>query len=249
MTYQAALSTLINGQLNIYVKQDNKDIIMCKKCPIILPEANKNNDIVYAYLQGRGIDHDTISICINNGSIYETKREHHCVFVGYNGAEPKYASIRSTTGNIKKAVNNSDKRFSFIIPPSNSNFSTLAIFESVVDLLSHITICKLDGNLWDGYRLSLEGVNSIALLYFLDHHNSINKLQLFLDNDYTGKNACDRIICELINNSRYKHIKITATSPPYGKDLNETLIEIQKQNKKYININRSLPTVNKNRED
>ena len=53
--------------------------------PFKLPEPNRNNDHVYAYLRGCGISGKIIHHCIENGLLYESARDHRCVFVGKDG--------------------------------------------------------------------------------------------------------------------------------------------------------------------
>ena len=59
------------------------------KRPFKLPEPNRNNDRVYAYLRGRGIGKALIHRCFADGLIYESTRTHRCVFVGKDGDTPK----------------------------------------------------------------------------------------------------------------------------------------------------------------
>jgi hypothetical protein len=106
MTFKDAIQTLLDGRL-AYVSVTLNNIApktTPPKDPLILPLANKNNDAVYAYLQGRGIDKNIIKRCIENGTLYESAKNHHCVFVGKDGNTPKFACVRSTSGDIKQDV-------------------------------------------------------------------------------------------------------------------------------------------------
>jgi hypothetical protein len=97
------------------------------------------------------------------------------------------------------------------------------VCEAPVDALSHATIYKLDGDKWDGYRLSLGGVGSIALTGFLERNPHIDNIRLCLDRDNAGQDATNRIVRELLGDKRFSHITITVAPPPIGKDYNDTL--------------------------
>jgi hypothetical protein len=112
--------------------------------PFALPPANANNDRVYAYLRGRGIDGDIIRHCISSGVLYENTRN-NCIFVGYDGDIPKFAFERGTADGLKKDISGSDKRFSFVLPPKSPDSRNLMVSESPIDCLSHAVIHKLDG--------------------------------------------------------------------------------------------------------
>ena len=234
MEFKDAVQSLIDGRFAI--PHDQHDNLPSKaktppKDPLILPPPNKNNDAVYAYLQGRGIDKSAIRRCIENGSLYESAKTHHCVFVGFDGNKSKFACVRSTNGDIKKDIKNADKRYSFVLPPKDAKSCNLAVFESPADALSHASIYEMGGKEWDAHRLSLGGVSSLALISFLERHTEINSIHLSLDNDKAGKEATDRIIKELLADKRFSYIKITVAPPPMGKDFNDTLQAIKQINK------------------
>ena len=196
-----------------------------------LPPANANNDRAYAYLRGRGIDSEIIKRCFESGLLYENTRG-DCVFVGYDGKTPRFACERGTKDRHKKDLSGSDKRYSFVLPPKNPGCRNLACFEAPVDSLSHACIHKLDGDKWDGYRLSLGGVGSIALISFLERNPQIETVLLCLDRDQAGKEATGRIVRELLSDKRFSHLKITVIPPPASKDYNDTLqaiIQLYKQ--------------------
>ena len=206
--------------------------------PFALPAANVNNDKVIAYLRGRGIDGGIINRCVQNGLLYEAAKSHNCVFVGYDGGKPKFACERGISDDYKKDVFGSDKRFSFVLPPKNPNSTNLAVTEAPVDALSHASIHKMNGDKWDGYRLSLGGVSSLALVSFLEQHPEIASVQLCLDNDKAGKIATDRIIGELLSDKRFSHLKVSVVPPPIGKDYNDTLNGILQLNKEQSRTSR-----------
>ena len=124
--------------------------------------------------------------------------------------------------------------------------STIAVFEAPIDAMAHYTIRKMEQSSCDGYRLSLGGTRSKALISFLERNigctevqgehgrqngrdgqdrrnkpyqtnTKITNIQLCLDNDEAGKEATFRIIDELTNDERFSHIRITVTPPPLAR--------------------------------
>ena len=213
------------------------------KKPFVLPPKGINNDRVYAYLRGRGIDGDIINRCIDGGILYENMQG-NCVFVGYDGNKPRFACERSTKGDYKRDISASDKRFSFVLPPKNPESRNLACFESAVDSMSHAGIHKLDGDKWDGYRLSLGGVSPIALLSFLERNPLIENVRLCLDADKAGKDATERIIKGLLGDKRFSRLRITVAPPPLGKDYSDTLQAIMQLHKLKSQPDRSKKAAN-----
>ena len=209
--------------------------------PFKLPKPNKNNDRVIAYLRGRGINKEVINRCIEIGILYESEKSHRCVFVGKDGDTPKFACERGTIDDLKKDISGSKKKYGFILPPKNSmNNKVLAIFESPVDCLAHFSIHEVGQTKWDGFRLSLGGVSSLALMNFLENNPGITNIQLCLDFDNAGRDAVKRIITELLNDKRFSKVKITVTPPPIGKDYADTAKAIQQLHiEKSKTINRS----------
>jgi hypothetical protein len=93
-----------------------------------------------------------------------------------------------------------------------------------VDCLSHASITQIGGTDWNGNRLSLGGVSSLALNNFLENNPNINNVYLCLDNDKPSKEALERISKEILSNEKYNHINIFIAPPPVGKDYNDTLL-------------------------
>lgn len=204
----------------------------------VLPPAHGNNDRVIAYLRGRGISMEQIKHCLENGSLYESAEHHSCVFVGFDGSTPRFACERSTTGDYKRDVSGSNKRFGFIVPPQKDDCKNLIVTESPIDALAHVTINQINGSNWDGYRLSLGGVSSLALISFLERHQTIENIRLCLDNDKAGKDAQSRILKELLGNQRFSHLRLTVSPPPLGKDYADTLEAILQMNKEQTRTGR-----------
>jgi hypothetical protein len=244
LDFQDAVFHLTDGKSYTLQSELPKAIKAKPPKTFTLPSANINNDRVIAYLRVRGIDSNIIKKCVDDGLLYQSAKSNNCVFVGFDGDKAKFACERGTVDGYKKDIYGSDKRFSFVLPPKDPNSHNLAVTESPVDVLSHATIHKLNGDKWDGYRLSLGGVSSRALFSFLEQHPDITSVQLCLDSDTAGKNAADRIVKELLREQRFSHLKISVIPPPNGnKDYSDTLQMILKLNKENTIENRhSVPS-------
>ena len=214
------------------IKSNSKETA---KPALIMPEAHSHNDDVIKYLMGRGIDENIINNCITNKLLYQNKNG-DCVFVGYdNTSIPRFACERGTQSDLKKDVAGSSKAFSFCMPPSicsddsaeKAAAESLYVFEGPADCMSHASICKIGNTNWNGHRLSLGGVSSLALKAFLENNPEIKKVYLCLDNDIPGKEATARICKELLTSEKYDHISIYLAPPPIGTDYNNTLISMR----------------------
>lgn len=188
-----------------------------------LPEKSDNSKRVFAYLSiSRCIDPDTISYLMHKKLIYESKDNHNCVFVGLDReGVPRYANLRGTLTDksFKKECAGSSKKFSFSIPGTNK---ILRVFEGAIDAISDITLSKYlqpDANPYDTHRLSLGGVETLALVQYLSDHPDIEKIILRLDNDPTGRAAAEKIKAELDEKGYLVEIK-----HPKEKDVNADLI-------------------------
>lgn len=201
-----------------------------------LPYEKRCATSAVSYLQRRGISSEVISRCFRLGLFYEAryKGEPVCVFVGKDGAgKAKFACMRSVTGNLKKDVSGSDKRYSFCYPPKQPGTKHLAVFEAPIDALSHATLQELQGWKWDGYRLSLGGTSHVALVSFLERHPEIRRITLYMDNDLAGITNARKIKAMLREDVRFKHIRVSVNPPRQGKDYNEKLIKVLEQQKAF----------------
>jgi hypothetical protein len=183
-----------------------------------LPPRNHNNMRAIAYLQSRGIAKPLILDCIERGSVYESAKFHNCVFVGRDeSGTARYASYRGTLGTFRRDEDGSDKQYGFVLPPSNPNSQTVAVFESAVDALSHQTLFPK----FSGWRLSLGGTALAALTHFLEVHSEIRQYVICTDNDKAGEHAMAKI-------EELPDIVVVRDLPPVGKDWNDTLLAAQK---------------------
>lgn len=206
-----------------------------KPKPFALPAKNVNNDRAGAYLQGRGIDKDIIKRCIENGTLYEGRRYHNCVFVGQRNHKGKvqFACVRATSGGFRQDIEGSDKRFSFLLPAYAPPGEIVMVAEAPIDALSMATLQKRKDTSWENrYYLSLSGVSPLALIHLLQSQPQINHVVLGLDNDKGGLKAVERIEEAIYEDEmlRDRTIHITVSPPLVGKDYNDTLkAEIREQ--------------------
>ena len=188
-----------------------------------LPPRNVNNTRVIAYLQSRGIERPLIMACIQNGSLYESAKHHNCVFVGRDdNGKARSAFQRGTMSVFKCDAEGSEKCFGFVMPPSNPDSATVAIFEAPVDCLSHKSMCN-QGLIepFDGWRLSLGGTALAALKNFLERHTSVKHCLVCTDNDEAGELAASRI-------TEVPGITSERRAPVGGNDWNDGLLAFQK---------------------
>lgn len=240
-TLQEAARIILNNQ-NIEIKKvpkvENKVIKS-----IVIPTRNSNNDKAIEYLINRGIDEEIVKYCIDNKLIYQEQKTNNVVFIGYdNEHNIKYAGCRSTgEKRIMRDAKGSSKEFSFRML-SETNKSSIHLFESSIDLLSYATLLKIKGYDWHNQNLiALAGVYQpankieqskvpITVLNFLQNNPNIKQIVLHFDNDRAGRDATKAFIIVLDN--RYDIYDIPA---PYGKDINDYLCyTLGLKNKKQI---------------
>ena len=228
MTLQDAVSSILNKDINEYIKPKNEVNSISKK--IIIPQKAENNNLVIQYLKNRGIDEDIINDCIKKNLIYQEYKTNNVVFLGYDDEQNiKYAGCRSTNEKrIMRDAKGSSKKYSFRLV-SKINNASLHIFESSIDLLSYATLLKLKGYEYQNQNLlALAGVYQpsnnieqskipIAIQNFLDKNTNIKDIVLHFDNDRAGREATKALIIALNN---YIVYDIPA---PYGKDINDYL--------------------------
>ncbi|MEX1377697.1 MAG: DUF3991 and TOPRIM domain-containing protein [Eubacteriales bacterium] len=208
----------------------------------ILPEPYMNNNKVIMYLKNRGLSRDVIDYCINHNLIYESEDYHNAVFVGYDGAEPKYAALRGTYNNssnqFKGEVHSSNKRFSFSIKAENKS-NKLIISESAIDVLSVATIRN---NIGKVHYLSIGGAYApksnianakmpMALEQYLSDYEEIQEIELCLDNDKVGIGASFFLMQRLMG----RGYVIISCNTYKEKDYNEYLNNIEKISKSCYN--------------
>ena len=198
-----------------------------------MPMLSEKTNKVFSYLKSRGIHTDIIEYCINKKLILETQKYHNAAFIGYDeNGRMKYANLRGINSDFKGEVYGSDKKYAFKIC-DNPEPKRLRVFESAIDVLSHISLQIMSGRDWskDAY-LSLGGVSvnaqelPVPLSYFLEMHKDINTIYLHLDNDEAGKKATGNLINQLYNKYR-----VIVQMPVLGKDINDDLMILTNRNK------------------
>lgn len=217
----------IQVQQPIIYKQKEKS----KDKNLILPLKAENNDIAINYLLSRGISKEIIEYCIENKLLYEERKHHNVVFIGYDENKvPKYAFCRATNEQrFMIEATGSNKKYSFKINANEKN-NIVHVFESSIDLLSFATLLSLENKNWRNENLlSLGGIYEakyeldksklpIALVDFLEKNSNINEIHLHLDRDLKGRNATTFL--QQVYGEKYK---VTNATVPYGKDMNEYL--------------------------
>ncbi|TEB17088.1 hypothetical protein Psfp_00822 [Pelotomaculum sp. FP] len=221
----------IDGQVTIAPPVPSKAREPGEPRRLLLPEKNKSNDRVIAYLTGRGIHSTLIDYCIQTGRLYESRYRHNAVFVGFDRQGlPRYGALRGTSGRrFMGDTDGSDKHFSFSVPARDKS-TKLHLFESAIDLLSYGTLELLSGKDWRRENcLSLAGIYRpkknieestppVALMQYLKDYPQITEIALHLDNDTPGRLAAESIKAFLP--STYA---ITDEPPQRGKDYNDYL--------------------------
>lgn len=232
MTFVEAVNHLVGGfsyaHSDSTIRASSPAREMENKKTLVLPPRHYNNDRVIAYLRSRGIDDRLITYCIRQRMLYESANHHNAVFVGIDDhGMPRYGTLRGTTGaDFKGDVSGSDKQFSFNIPARQPSCA-LYVFESAIDLLSHVSLHMLNGDARPSHRVSLSSATHkkedeetlpLALGHYLLVHQEITSIHLCLDNDEAGITA-SRVIQSRLQN-RYE---VHESFPPQGKDFNDYL--------------------------
>ena len=122
-------------------------------------------------------------------------------------------------------VAGSDKRYSFAVPTTPGDSTTLCIFESAIDALSYLTLLKQQGRDWrKANTLSLGGISGEgmqrlppALSRYLKAAPRISRIVLCLDNDAPGR-AAAASLRELLEG-----YEVIDKPPARGKDYNDLL--------------------------
>lgn len=183
--------------------------------PFKLPDPCCNDDTVIEYLEDRGIDRSLIDYCIENGSLYESKKHHNCVFLGFDGSDKAcYCFQRGTKkdSNFKNEVESSNKAYGFVLA-SPRKPAILRYYESPIEALSGATLMMLqhpNSDLWKNYDyLSAGGTSALALLQYLKDHPRIENVILCPNTDDGGMEALKNAITGLFEENLIDQVKIT----------------------------------------
>lgn len=206
-----------------------------KKPDFVLPERASDMRRSFGYLsKTRGIDYGILRTMVEQGRIYETittkgnMAYHNVAFAGLNDdGVIKALSLRGCTegSHFKAEVPGSDKRFPFVMPGQNGS-SSLCVFESAIDAMSHATIEKLTGLDWSKkHRVAMSGNNTIApIMSQLIKIPEIRKIVFCLDNDKAGHDQFESYRTALIAEG-FPAEDIRFHPAPFGKDWNEYLVK------------------------
>lgn len=176
-----------------------------------LPDSAPDCKCAVSYLHNRGISLNVLTFCRDQGLFYEDIPYHNVVFVARDSAGmPRFACKRGTMGSdYKRDVDGSEKKYGCYMQPESES-ETLAVYESIIDGMSHATLDEQNGKPWrDKYRLALGGIYApnpskvtairrptkppAALEQFLSDHPYIRRMEICTDNDFAGRYAAKRI--------------------------------------------------------
>ena len=204
--------------------------------PFVLPEKNRVASAAVTYLQSRGIAADIIGRSMGNGTLYESKRHHNCVFVGRDQAgKARYAFLRGTGGTFKQEISGSDKRYGFYLSAADPASPYLAVTESAIDALSVASLVNQQGGEWSkAHYLSLGGTSPRALVQFLKDHPNVSCISLCLDADKAGTLGMAKIHEAVEGDRELKaRVKVMVDNPPSAtsgcKDYNQLLVKKEAQ--------------------
>ena len=191
------------------------------KKEFIMPERNDSMGRVYGYLlNSRFIDKDILNKFVQKGLIYEDKKYHNVIFVGYDEEGiPRHVHKRSTLaqGGFRGNVEGSDPKYTFhYLGQSNQIY----VFEAPIDMLSYISLHKED---WHKHNyIALNGFGTQGLEYLLDSNESLQKVFLCFDHDTAGIEGAERVLDMLYD----RQMVNASIIQPKKKDFNEDLKEL-----------------------
>lgn len=219
LSFPEAMLELLGGLNSVEFKQETSTERPPQK-PFALPEANDDMHRTFAYLlQKRFVDRDVLSFFAKEKLVYEDKKYHNAIFVGYDeNCVARHAHKKGTYSEGKSYrvnVEGSDPRYSFHYIGTND---TLYVFEAPIDMLSFITLHKND---WQkNSYVALNGVGTQAMLHILDTYPHIKKVAICLDHDPAGIEMSEKAMDQLKERGGCE--KITRLISVY-KDWNEDL--------------------------
>ena len=189
----------------------------------ILPERNDNSNRVVTYLTvNRGIDINILNVFLYEKMIYESKKYHNAVFVGYdkNGL-PKHANMRGIGSKSTYKCNavGSVPAYSF---HRHGNSNSIYLFEAPIDMLSYITMHQ--DNWQEHSYASACSVSDKVLFKCLEDKPHISQVYICFDNDEPGQLAAKRIQSKLTEMNISSQILV-----PSLKDWNEDLLSLKKR--------------------
>ncbi|GHV31482.1 hypothetical protein FACS18949_00060 [Clostridia bacterium] len=186
------------------------------KPAFVLPPKAANYRRLFAYLcNNRGCDAALVQTFVDEKLLYQDERG-NCVFVGKDkDGAAQYAMLRGTASSFRGEVAGSDKSVGFRF--CRGERERLFVFESPIDMLSWLTLAKLEGRKPLGHFLSLGGLNLPTLDRYLAEHPNILEIVLCVDNDAAGDTFAEQAA------NKYSISRLV----PNGKDFNDDLKEVR----------------------
>lgn len=222
MTYVEAMKCLLEGNYQPVIRETSTITPSKLKKEFQLPEMNPNVKRALAYLsRTRLIDYEILKYFVDTGAIYEEKKRHNVVFVGFNHQGiARHAHMKGTYTNgesFRLNVEGSDPACGF---GYCGNGSKLYVFEAAIDLLSFLTLYPFE---WQQQSyICLDGLSEHAMLQVLHSYPWIQEVILCMDYDPAGIEGCYRMQ-EILKTEGYDQVSRLASR---NKDWNEDLKEI-----------------------
>ena len=198
---------------NTTVKEDKRQML------ILPPKAQDNRRVIAYLVKTRGIDYYLVTSLLSIGNLYEAEKTHNAVFVARDEkGTAKHLTMRGTVEGKRfvQDATGSDKRYGFTVEWDDSNKDTLHIFESPIDLLSFLTIQKIQKIRNEDVYLSQSGTATNATEFYLSNHPEVKKIYVRTDNDAPGQKVAEKL------KKKHPDIEVIA-APPITKDYNQDL--------------------------
>jgi hypothetical protein len=198
---------------NINNKNKLNSLELQKEYKKIPKRDEKNISKIKDYLKyKRKIHKGLVNSIVNEGRIYADSKN-NCIFTNKGNT---FAVIRSINSNYKSCSGTPDFiTFKNTIRDNNIN---MYIFESVIDILSFITLYP---NIKGSY-ISVNGNMMINKIHLIEDIGKCNILHLCFDNDKTGEEFCNIVI-----DSNIKEKDMIVRIKPKYKDFNEDLMNLK----------------------
>lgn len=225
LDFKEAIKFLI-GNENISISLDtvSNDKKIQERKKFELPKFNKDLKRTYAYLlQTRKINKEVVNECVKYGIIREDEKHNICFLGKDKFGNVKYCAFNGTITDkrFKGEVEGSNKAFSFNI---NNNVDKLIICESPIDVLSAISILKLNNMDKEFSFISVSGLTEIPITHFLEENKNVKNLLFMLDNDERGADGFKRLSEKFTNKYNIKNFSYLYKD---HKDVNDYLVKTE----------------------
>lgn len=207
---------------------------------VIVPQDDYSTKEIFEHLtKERGLDEKLINHLIEKKDIKQVRTPNpknpkwhfkSCAFLGYDYKDKSkvgFCSVKSMYKNpetgkrFSQDITGSTKKTAFRVQGSSKS-PCLKVFESPIDALSHITLCKLFEMKYNEPRISLSGVSDMAIEEFLKHNPQIKQIEFCLDNDNAGQ------VATADHMKKYEDLGYDVkSSVPNTKDWNDDLLDMR----------------------